>query len=127
MLSSLRSRTKLLLLTVIPLIVITALVMAVNYQSGLSTLQKELENYRTDLIDAKKKELQAYLMMGVTAVKPLYESDKAGENQAQAKQILKAMRFDSDGYFFAYDSQGVNTLHAIKPELEGKKPLRNER
>ncbi len=120
MLSSLRSRTKLLLLTVIPLIVITALVMAVNYQSGLSTLQKELENYRTDLIDAKKKELQAYLMMGVTAVKPLYESDKAGENQAQAKQILKAMRFDSDGYFFAYDSQGVNTLHAIKPELEGK-------
>ncbi len=55
MLSSLRSRTKLLLLTVIPLIVITALVMAVNYQSGLSTLQKELENYRTDLIDAKKK------------------------------------------------------------------------
>lgn len=43
---------------------------------------------------------------GVTAVKPLYESDKAGENQAQAKQILKAMRFDSDGYFFAYDSQG---------------------
>lgn len=59
-------------------------------------------------------------MMGVTAVKPLYESDKASENQAQAKQILKAMRFDSDGYFFAYDSQGVNTLHAIKPELEGK-------
>lgn len=56
----------------------------------------------------------------MTAVKPLYESDKAGENQAQAKQILKAMRFDSDGYFFAYDSQGVNTLHAIKPELEGK-------
>lgn len=42
----------------------------------------------------------------MTAVKPLYESDKAGENQAQAKQILKAMRFDSDGYFFAYDSQG---------------------
>ncbi|AOW83822.1 cache domain-containing protein [Vibrio mimicus] len=120
MLSSLRSRTKLLLLTVIPLIIITALVMAVNYHSGLSSLQKELENYRTELIDAKKKELQAYLMMGVTAVKPLYESDKAGENQEQAKQILKAMRFDSDGYFFAYDSKGVNTLHAIKPELEGK-------
>ncbi len=64
MLSSLRSRTKLLLLTVIPLIIITALVMAVNYHSGLSSLQKELENYRTELIDAKKKELQAYLMMG---------------------------------------------------------------
>ncbi len=96
MLSSLRSRTKLLLLTVIPLIVITALVMAVNYQSGLSTLQKELENYRTDLIDAKKKELQAYLMMGVTAVKPLYESDKAVKtkrkpNKSSKRCVLTAM------------------------------------
>ncbi|MBF4242365.1 cache domain-containing protein, partial [Vibrio anguillarum] len=26
----------------------------------------------------------------------------------------------SDGYFFAYDSQGINTLHAINPALEGK-------
>ncbi|PAR30487.1 methyl-accepting chemotaxis protein [Vibrio metoecus] len=120
MLSSLRSRTKLLLLTVIPLIIITTLVTLVYYRSGHESLQQELDQYREALIQAKKNELKAYLMMGVTAVKPLYESDKAGENQEQAKQILKAMRFDSDGYFFAYDSKGVNTLHAIKPELEGK-------
>ncbi|ENM5743526.1 cache domain-containing protein [Vibrio metoecus] len=120
MLSSLRSRTKLLLLTVIPLIIITTLVTLVYYRSGHESLQQELNQYRDMLIQAKKNELKAYLMMGVTAVKPLYESDKAGENQEQAKQILKAMRFDSDGYFFAYDSKGVNTLHAIKPELEGK-------
>ncbi|MCL3793281.1 cache domain-containing protein, partial [Actinomyces sp. 186855] len=49
-----------------------------------------------------------------------YESDRNGENQAAAKTLLKAMRFESDGYFFAYDSQGVNTLHAINPSLEGK-------
>ncbi|WKY93068.1 methyl-accepting chemotaxis protein [Vibrio metoecus] len=120
MLSSLRSRTKLLLLTVIPLIIITTLVTLVYYRSGHESLQQELNQYRDTLIQAKKNELKAYLMMGITAVKPLYESDKAGENQEQAKQILKAMRFDSDGYFFAYDSKGVNTLHAIKPELEGK-------
>ncbi|KDO14966.1 chemotaxis protein [Vibrio metoecus] len=120
MLSSLRSRTKLLLLTVIPLIIITTLVTLVYYRSGHESLQQELDQYREALIQAKKNELKAYLMMGVTAVKPLYENDKAGENQEQAKQILKAMRFDSDGYFFAYDSKGVNTLHAIKPELEGK-------
>ncbi|GAK85518.1 methyl-accepting chemotaxis protein [Vibrio ponticus] len=59
-------------------------------------------------------------MMGATAIKPLYDSDVNGNNKEQAKAILKAMRFESDGYFFAYDSQGINTLHAIKPELEGK-------
>ncbi|MDW2144707.1 cache domain-containing protein, partial [Vibrio sp. 1833] len=75
---------------------------------------------RQELIDARKKELKAYMMMGVTAIKPLYDSDVNGSNKQAAKEILKAMRFESDGYFFAYDSQGINTLHAIKPSLEGK-------
>lgn len=59
-------------------------------------------------------------MMGITAVQSLYDSDQNGENKAAAKAILKSMRFESDGYFFAYDSQGINTLHAINPALEGK-------
>ncbi|WP_136487212.1 methyl-accepting chemotaxis protein [Vibrio sp. H11] len=117
---SLRSRTKLLLLTVIPLVVITAIVTAVNYWSGMNSLQQELTQYRAQLVESRKAELKAYLMMGVTAIQDLYDADRNGENQAQAKAILKAMRFESDGYFFAYDSQGVNTLHAINPALEGK-------
>lgn len=120
MLLALKSKTKLLLLTVIPLITITALVTLVYYWNGTKSLDVEAEEYRTELVDTKKSELQAYLMMGVTAVSELYDSDINGENRAQAKAILKAMRFESDGYFFAYDSQGVNTLHAIKPQLEGK-------
>lgn len=120
MLLALKSKTKLLLLTVIPLITITALVTLVYYWNGTKSLDVEAEEYRTELVDTKKSELQAYLMMGVSAVSELYNSDINGENRDQAKAILKAMRFESDGYFFAYDSQGVNTLHAIKPQLEGK-------
>lgn len=83
-------------------------------------MEAELARDRQELIETKKKELQAYMMMGVTAIKPLYDTDVNGSNKEAAKEILKAMRFESDGYFFAYDSQGVNTLHAIKPSLEGK-------
>ncbi|NAX22333.1 methyl-accepting chemotaxis protein [Vibrio sp. V39_P1S14PM300] len=115
-----RSRNKLLLLTLIPLIAITAMVTAVNYWSSMRSLDEELSRYRAELLETRKAELKAYLMMGVTAIKPLYDADQQGENQARAKTILKAMRFGDDGYFFAYDSQGVNTLHAIKPQLEGK-------
>ncbi|KOO06653.1 methyl-accepting chemotaxis protein [Vibrio hepatarius] len=115
-----KSRTKLLLLTLLPLVAITAMVTSVYYWSGLRALENELHNYRSELLETKKSELKAFLMMGVTAVKPLYDADVNGENQEQAKTILKAMRFEDDGYFFAYNSQGVNTLHAIKPQLEGK-------
>ncbi|WNJ96520.1 methyl-accepting chemotaxis protein [Vibrio ruber] len=120
MLSSLRSRTKLLLITVIPLVVITAVITMVYYWSGMTSLQQESVQYRQELVTSHKNKLKSYIMMGTTAIKSLYDSDQNGENQARAKEILKAMRFDDDGYFFAYNSQGVNTLHAIKPQLEGK-------
>ncbi len=118
--SALSIRTKLLLLTLIPLVLITGLRTVITYSSSTQSLDQELNQYRGQLIDRSKAELQGYLMMGVTAVQSLYESDRNGENKEAAKAILKAMRFDSDGYFFAYDSQGVNTLHAINPSLEGK-------
>ncbi|MCR9628479.1 methyl-accepting chemotaxis protein [Vibrio antiquarius] len=116
----LKSRNKLLLITLIPLLLITTLISVVYYINSSKSLEAELARDRQELIETKKKELQAYMMMGVTAVKPLYDTDVNGSNKEAAKEILKAMRFESDGYFFAYDSQGVNTLHAIKPSLEGK-------
>lgn len=117
---TLSTRTKLQLLTVIPLLLMTTLITLVYYWNGSQALNQELVEYRHQLLDSRKKELKAYLMMGVTAVKALHDQDVSGEHQAEAKAILKAMRFEKDGYFFAYDSAGVNTLHAIKPSLEGK-------
>lgn len=116
----LKSRSKLLLVTLIPLLLITTLISVVYYINGSNSLEAELARDRQELINTRKKELQAYMMMGVTAIKPLYDTDVNGNNKQAAKEILKAMRFESDGYFFAYDSKGVNTLHAIKPSLEGK-------
>lgn len=117
---SLRSKTKLLLLTVIPLVIITSIVTWVFYRSGVQNLEQELTQYRHDLIETRKAELKSYILMGVTAVKPLYDADHHGENQALAKQILKAMRFGEDGYFFGYNSQGVTVLHGMNASLEGK-------
>ncbi|SDH75273.1 methyl-accepting chemotaxis sensory transducer with Cache sensor [Vibrio xiamenensis] len=115
-----RSRNKLLLVTLIPLLLITTLIVSVYTINDSRSLEIQLKQYRQELMTSRQNELKAYMMMAMTAIKPLYEQDKNGELKPQAKDILKAMRFDSDGYFFAYDSKGVNTLHAIKPDLEGK-------
>ncbi|MEF1290896.1 chemotaxis protein, partial [Vibrio sp. M260118] len=73
---SLKSRTKLKLLTVIPLVLLTTLVTLVYYWNGKNALEQELVDYREQLLDNRKKELKAYLMMGVTAVSDLHESDR---------------------------------------------------
>lgn len=117
---ALKSRGKLSLITILPLILITFLVMGVFYLNGIRDLEEQSVSYRQELINSHKTSLKAYLLMGRTAIKALYDADKNGENKEQAKAILKAMRFADDGYFFAYDTKGVNTLHAIKPDLEGK-------
>ena len=87
----LKSRGKLLLVTLIPLLLITTLISVVYYINGSNSLEAELARDRQELIDTRKKELQAYMMMGVTAIKPLYDTDVSGNNKAAAKEILKAM------------------------------------
>ncbi|MGX9416628.1 methyl-accepting chemotaxis protein [Vibrio sp. WJH972] len=117
---NLKSRGKLLVITIVPLIVVTLLVTGVFYWNGLRDIEQQSILYREELIEARKTELKAHMRMGRTAIKALYDADVNGENIAQAKQILGNMRFADDGYFFAYDSQGVNVMHPIKPQLEGK-------
>ncbi|MZI95735.1 HAMP domain-containing protein [Vibrio sp. CAIM 722] len=117
---SLRSKPKLLLLTVLPLVIVTSIVTAVFYRNGVSSLDQEMTRYRADLISTRKAELKAYIKLAMTSVKPLYDHDKNGENKAQAKQILEAMRFATDGYFFGYNSKGVAVLHGSNQSLVGK-------
>jgi len=41
--------------------------------------------------------------------------------QAAAKAALRNLRFDGqDGYMYVYDFNGVNVVHPMKPQLEGK-------
>lgn len=115
-----KSRGKLLILTITPLVLLTLIIIVTFYMSGIKGLDAQLVRYRAELIETKKDDLKAHLRMGRTAIKALYDADENGESIEQAKVILKNMRFADDGYFFAYNSKGVNTMHAIKPQLEGK-------
>lgn len=117
---NLKSRGKLLLLTMLPLFLITLLVTITFYLNLTSDFKGQAIDYKEELVARNQTFLKANLRLGRTAIKALYDADVNGNNKQQAKIILKNMRFADDGYFFAYDSTGLNTLHAIKPELEGK-------
>ena len=38
----------------------------------------------------------------------------------QVKEILRPLRYGSDGYFFVYDYQGNTVLLPTRPEMEGR-------
>ena len=52
----------------------------------------------------------------------LYKAGKISEAQAQklAKDNLRKSRYNQGDYFFIYDFNGTNLMHAAKPEREGK-------
>jgi len=58
-------------------------------------------------------------------VKGIDERAKAGEfdqvaAQAMARQLIEALRYDEDEYFFAYDYDGNSTAHGSRPDRVGK-------
>ncbi|MGF1713510.1 methyl-accepting chemotaxis protein [Photobacterium chitinilyticum] len=116
----LRCRSKLLLLVLLPVLLVATLVNLVYLSEQKANLDEQVVTYRDQILTLKKEELKGAIQLARTAVEDLYEGDRDGENIAAAKKILKAMRFGGDGYFFAYDSKGINTMHAALPKLEGK-------
>lgn len=122
MLSSLSYKTKIALLTLIPLIIaITAISLATTQQTRqLTTTQANA--FENELLNIKKEELRNYMELAYSAIKSVYESPNVAEKHAKQEvyDILKSMEFGKDGYFFVYDYNGINIAHPRKPQLEGK-------
>lgn len=119
-----RLKSKILLLTVMPLLVVmTAVGLIVSVQAERLAAQQATAIEASQLA-AGQKELAHYVQMASTAisyVQGLGLSDE--ETQVRAKAILEAMNYGNDGYFFAYASDGTNLVHPRQQELVGKNLL----
>ena len=122
MFSSLSYKTKIALLTLIPLILaISAISVATTIQTK-QLAKTQATAFESELLAAKKEELFNYMELAYSAIKGVYENPHIAEKHAKQEvyDILKSMEFGEDGYFFVYDYHGVNIAHPRKPELEGK-------
>lgn len=48
------------------------------------------------------------------------------EHQAQIQKSVKQLRYDSDGYYFVYNTKGVNIAHPLHPEFINTNRLAHE-
>lgn len=113
---------KVFLLTTLPLVLaVAAIALLVNNQSR-QLAETEIRTLETQLIEAKKAELRNYVTQARNGFYFIYGNASPDDEDAKLRvtQILSAMIYGSDGFFFVYDYDGNNLVHPRQTEFIGK-------
>jgi len=113
---------KLFLLATVPLIVSVALISAIVANQSRQLAEREIQALETQLIEAKKAELKNYVTLARNAFFSIY--GRAQPDDAEAKlrvtQILAAMIYGEEGFYFVYDYDGNNIVSPRQTDLIGR-------
>ncbi|WP_424973883.1 cache domain-containing protein [Dinoroseobacter sp. S124A] len=113
---------KLFFLATIPLVLAVAAISLVVANQARQLAEREISVLETQLIEAKKRELNNYIQLARTAF--FAEYGRAAPDDAVAKervtQILAAMIYDRDGFFFVYHYDGTNLVSPRQTDLIGR-------
>ncbi|UPQ89041.1 cache domain-containing protein [Vibrio sinaloensis] len=120
-------QAKLILLSLLPLVLVTALTSWISIHQAKTLGEKEIQIFEDGLIRSKETALKDHVDLAFDAIDHIYNDISLAEHEAkqQVKEVLNKLRYgkDKDGYFFAYDEFGVNLVHPIQPELVGQNLL----
>ncbi|MGH1439440.1 MAG: methyl-accepting chemotaxis protein [Cellvibrionaceae bacterium] len=112
-------KTKILALSVCTVLISAIVLTLINVSKVKSISQENIEATRERLMDIKKGELKQLTDLAYTAAQDILKSPDATNRESALVERLGALRFGTDGYFFAYSGDGVVTAHA-KESLIGK-------
>lgn len=118
---SLGLQTKVLMLVLLPLLLVTVALVGFKTYSNIQDTRETLAEQREQLINERRNAVRDIVQMATTAIAPIYEN--AGANDEAAKQqvaeLVRSMRFEDNNYIFIYDYEGNNIVTAPAPEREG--------
>ena len=100
---------KLQLVTIIPLVLALTAALIVTQLQYQALSEQVVEVSRQNVIKHHKRELINYLSLAKGAIEHIHTDKSLTKQQAQqkVKEVLSNMRYGNDGYFFAYDYDGV--------------------
>lgn len=119
---------KLFLLAMVPLILaVAAISILVAYQSK-ELAKQELRILESKLLETKEAELLNYMSLARTSISIIYGNAQPDDEEAKllVTQILSAMTYGDDGFFFVYDYEGNNLVSPKQTYLIGKNWLNAE-
>jgi two-component system NarL family sensor kinase len=113
---------KVFLVATVPLLLAVAAIAFLVQSQTRQLSEQELKSLRTELLAAKEAELQNYISIARSSFFEVY--GPAGPDDEEAKlrvtQILSAMTYGTDGFFFVYDYDGNNLVSPRQTELIGR-------
>lgn len=107
-----RSWQGILLLAALPLILASSAIAIVVAMQARETSRSEIAALEQALIEAKKAELRHYVSIARTAFGVIYGNAPPHDSRAKrhVAEILAAMVYGNDGFFFVYDYDGKNIV-----------------
>lgn len=112
-------KNKLLSLALLPLTLLLVSLMASTYYIESSNLEEDFESFKTKLLEGKKDLLKTEVEI---ATKIVNYQLSLGAN-GNVNEALRGVTFANSGYFFIYDTDGVNIFHGLKPETEDENQI----
>ena len=115
-------KTKVLLLSIVPLVLVTVAITLISLNQARSLSEQEISTFEENLLRSKRQELEHYVEMASNAIEHIVLQSSPGDVKAETeiKRILNGLTYGDDGYFFVYDPKGINLVHPIQPELVGQ-------
>ncbi|MDW3221672.1 MAG: cache domain-containing protein [Paracoccaceae bacterium] len=113
---------KLSLVATVPLIAaVAAIAVLVAFQSR-TLAEREIKALETQLLEAKKAELANYVTQARNGFYFIYGNAAPDDQEArdQVAQILSAMIYGTDGFFFVYDYDGTNLVSPRQTDMINK-------
>jgi two-component system NarL family sensor kinase len=116
---------KLSLVAGIPLILAVAAIAVLVGNQSRALSDREIQALETQLIEAKKRELRNYVTQARNGFYFIYGSAAPDDQDAkdQVAQILSAMIYGDEGFFFVYDYDGNNLVSPRQTEMINRNHL----
>ncbi len=110
---------KLSLVAAIPLILAVAAIAALVALQSRALAEREIKALESQLIEAKKRELRNYVTQARNGFYFIYGSAAPDDQAAkdQVAQILSAMIYGDEGFFFVYDYDGTNLVSPRQTDM----------
>ncbi|MEM6373595.1 MAG: cache domain-containing protein [Pseudomonadota bacterium] len=110
---------KLALVAAVPLILAVAAIAVLVGTQARGLAEREIQALENQLIEAKKRELHNYVTQARNGFYFIYGSAAPDDQVAkdQVAQILSAMIYGDEGFFFVYDYDGTNLVNPRQTDM----------